>query len=432
MSVEVMLLTSLLAAGKEDQHEFMRRNIPTAFFKEQNSEYVFLREFYDRHRLLPTKETFGKHFGDFQFTHTDEPLGYHAEELFRRENYNTILQTMEKVNKRLMKKGLSAVDDACRLLSDCNGEIISPHYSSDVNFNDLADHQLALYERESGEASRKIKPPYQMLIKNRIVTGFAPQNFFVLMGRFGLGKSWYLLNFAISAAMQGFPTLWITPEMSVDETTLRLAAMLFNLNYSDMVANKLPRKEIKRWKEAVAEFKFPAPFIMCDAADYWGAKGMRGSPVQFIRSKIEQYGTAANFVDSAHLFYGLTKGVSMVEDAYRISRAMKQEVAKATKSVLSISIQSGRQAEGKRKGGGAAAAQWADAFGQDADVYAEIGGIRGDLFRTLVFHKTRAGAEGELVVRFQIEPVTDFSEIEVRKAISYADVPVDEPEEDKK
>lgn len=400
------MISSVVRGTLDEQNEFFRAHIPSSYFRQYGREISFLLKHYEKHGKSPDKDTFKSRFPDFKVLKTTEPLAYYVDSLCAKADMRKVRQLQADLSKLYMEPGFTSVNDMRDLIQKSSESFRFIHSSSTVDFNDTGVSSIEYYEKQvlekkSGK-STKIYPPYKSIVKNRISAGNGPQDLVVLYGYTGVGKTWYQLMWAISACMQGFPTFFMSKEMSVEELKLRIESILFEMDYPNIVFGTLNKKEKRRWRQEKENFRFPAPFILSDEEE----SNTHPQGIGFVESKIRQHGTYANFVDSAHLFFG-TGNLSMVESAVRMARECKQ-IARRTKTVLNVSVQSNEDGT----------LNWVKNIKQDANSLIFISGDIDQPYRSIKYLKERNGQLGEVKVNFSLSPKVDLSELSLVNAIS--------------
>jgi hypothetical protein len=409
-SPERLLISAVLQATREEQDEFTRIELPDSHWKDYKQEIKWILDFKKRFNKMPSLATMKKQFPDFMPIRTKEPVRFYLKTLCDREDYNHLRNFSAQFNKALMSTDLTSIDKAKKLLLEQQERTKLIYETNTVEYNQKKrENSVTRYEqlaedtrrlKQQGTVSNRVPPPYASLVKRGVFPGHEAGDLVVLIARPKMGKTWYTLVWALNAALWGFPTLVVSKEMSIQQMEDRIDAILFDLDYAALTFGTLPEREYKRWKKEKAAFKFPAPLILCDDEQEDDDAKPRG--IGMVEDLIVEHKTFFNAVDSAHLFFGLQRGVSMAQDAYQMSRKSKR-IARRTKSVMMLSTQAGREAGAVK--GDYIAAQWADAFEQDASVTAEVEGDRNSPYRTIKFRRTRFGCGGELKTNFQMSPV---------------------------
>ncbi len=411
---EALLISTALLSNRENQLELKRAAPPDSFFRQYSDEWEYCKRFYEAHGQFPDPAAFFTTFPQFKIIKTKNPPSFYLKRLQDRENYNTVKQMMDKITKTLLKPGYDNVDTALQVIKDSVGDFSHVNATSDFEVNLNPSRAYEVYETNERDTSNILLPPYPLLTEHSIVPFYTPQDLVLYFSRTSIGKTWLMLWSTINALYQGKSALFFTPEMSIDRIMLRHDTLLFGLDYTKIMFRRMGAQEKLAWRAMSESHQYPAKLVICDTSDYYSSR-MKG--VDYLRSKIEEHQCDAVFIDSAHRFFGMQQGVSVVEQALQLGRGMK-EIAKSTKTVVHGSLQANKDAEKKKNGGGLGAVAWGDVFAQEADYLGEYYGQRGENTRILDFVKTRDANVGKIATNFILSPEADLTELFVVDAVT--------------
>jgi len=125
----------------------------------------------------------------------------------------------------------------------------------------LVDEVLSLVFRMADGERPYITTTYRNL--DRILGGFWPGNMYVFAGRPGIGKTALAVNLLYRLAMN-HPTSFITCEMTLQELTMRLLALISKVSYFRIRTGRLDRYQREALERAKA--RIPAGLDMVEAS----------------------------------------------------------------------------------------------------------------------------------------------------------------------
>lgn len=203
--------------------------------------YEKLKAFYDKYGSLPTANAFQDQTGlDLRELQGmgQERLEFYLDELHNRVLLNTIREGSRGVGESLQNKNSQEALENLRKLTKDAGEV-SRGRSPLVTMDDLVDERIATYERaelaQGGITGHRFPWP----IINESTGGLQPTDYFLIVGKRGLGKSWVLCNLINCFAEQDLKVLVVSMEMPNITLQRRLTCVRGKFRPSDLKLGRL-------------------------------------------------------------------------------------------------------------------------------------------------------------------------------------------------
>lgn len=264
MKLEETIVNNLIC-----NEEYSRKALPFLqmdYFTSDTEKqlYKIINAFVETYNKLPTKEVLGvsieklKGLTEDQYKALSERV--EALENLKAENsewlieetekhcqdraiYNAIMDSIQIIDNKKKDIGRGAIPE---LLSAA----LSVSFETDIG-HDFMENAADRYEYYHRTES---KLPFDLELFNTITKGgLKRKTFNILMAATGIGKSLFMCHFAAANIAQGRNVLYITMEMSEEETAKRVDCNLLNISMDDL--DMLPKetyiKKMKKLNEKV-------------------------------------------------------------------------------------------------------------------------------------------------------------------------------------
>lgn len=202
-------------------------NLDESYFPTYKREFNFIKDHYDKYNNIPDKETFINTFDKFDFIDVKESDEYLVKELKEQHLYMKMVPHLNKMTE-LMSEGKS--DEALAYWESTTPELIKETNTECV---DLIDDARVRFDQYL-ERSRDFKKFYHktgLPELDEIIGGWdAQEELALILARTNVGKSWWLIYFALQSAKQGLRVGIYSGEMTEDKIGYRLDTFLFKLS----------------------------------------------------------------------------------------------------------------------------------------------------------------------------------------------------------
>ena len=226
MSVEALVLAELVAEGSP-KRAFMA-GISEEDFELHEEEFQWLVQQYETKKPATVRK-FKKKFPDFDFIRSDEKLTDLIEELKQERAFITISSAIDEIlSGENALDNENAIEKAHELRELLSGVLRSHGANSDTlimgEWQDHLKHMKYLQTlRENGEVAGI---PTGLPHLDHHWGGLQGEASYVVLGRPGDAKSFFLAKFATEAAWQGYRVGVFSPEMTEHQHRCRFATLL--------------------------------------------------------------------------------------------------------------------------------------------------------------------------------------------------------------
>lgn len=302
----------------------------------------FMRDYYYQHGHVPSRPLVAERFDDVELPEITAPTRYYIDEL-RKEHLSERLDAIITGSAKMLEK--HSPEDVIAKMQTSLTRL--ERFSAGVQDVELGDIDAAMrhyqqvqdaQQAHTGLAGIKTEiKAWDVCLPNGIGNG----DNVLLFGYSGNGKSWIASYLAVKAWTQGRKVLYVSLEMPPEQLRNRLYTLIgegrFDLN--DLARADIDEDELRRW--AAKEFKESPNFKII------GVDGAKPVTPNFVRSKMDQYGSTFVVCDYAQLMYdnGLTN--DMTPRLMNLSREIRL-MALGTK-VPVVWISSVRDDESKKR-----------------------------------------------------------------------------------
>lgn len=406
LDIEQRFICALLTASRNQQEAFYERQFPQRLFRIREPEISWIYHYRDNRSAYPSPAVFGTRF-KWEVKKVREPWPELFDAIVGQEHYRQIKQVVDS-SRELIDKG-TPMPKVVHYFKNASERMTTFEASSeDIDFATSVGSR-ARYEKIKRMKNQKggslFQTPWPSI--NKIIKFCRPEDFVMLVGRLGMGKSWFLLFWALWLVEQGHSVLFVSKEMSLEAIADRIEAIRFKLDFELFRAGELPKSEEQRWRRMRLK-RWRAHLHIT------GKESIEGTGIGEIVTKIRQYKPQIVLVDAVYriVLDDSMKRKSETEKLTYLAQTMKR-IAKTEKLLLVASTQMNREAEDKKGNtkGGVRTVFGADAWAQEADFMFEVFGNRNEpSLRGLTLLKGRESGTGTVMTNFRLSPYPNFTE----------------------
>ena len=374
--------------SRKDSTFITENNLTDEFFSDYKDEFNFITNHLKEYGNVPDIETFISKFPTFDLVDVHESPKYLLNNLIEDRNQRYLANTFNIIRKKLMNDD---TESAIQLYKNIYDNLNITSAVSSINIlTDLSRYDYYL----------DVQNDWQ---KHYVSTGFSEldelfggwdrlNDYAIVAGRPGTGKSWILLKMAISAAQQGLRVGYYSGEMSEIAVGQRADSLIghFNLGYL-MRGNESIQNDYKRYFENL-------PSMFGDGCLNILTPVRVNGPVTVsaLQSFIERDKLDILFIDQLSLLEDERRGRSFVEQASNISKDLKK--LQSMKEIPIICASQANRASAESGVIGTENIAQSDRISQDASIVVAIQRDREDLnLITLRVAKSRNSISGSQI-----------------------------------
>lgn len=310
-------------------------------------EWEFIRDYYTKHREVPSLDVFEAKFKDFDFYDTDGAIEFYIEELHqhkaRRVLQNLITDSATNLRDaspftliQRMQKELSVLGRDTKMVRDLD------------LVNNVEERLENLRERIEMRASGKsiIGIPSGFSTLDNAFGGWQRGDFVVIAGWTGSLKSWLALKMAQNAWLEGYRVLYFSLEMSGLQIGYRMDTLLSGLSNEGFTNSGLTHAEditfdhYKNWLGDIMKDKHP--FVVVTNED------LDEVTQNTVLAKIEQWRPDLCVLDYHGLFDDASGVTGEVEKTKNLSKAFKRIAIKTGVPIIDITAVTMKDDHGER------------------------------------------------------------------------------------
>lgn len=209
-------------------HIVLMNGIDETYFYTYREQFNFIKDYYDKYNQLPSKETFQDKFSDsFEWIAVTDPESYIVSQLIDNKMYRTLADDFNKAI-HLIKDGKTA--DAVNVLTAATANFQQVKQTGCIDLIDDAKIRYDNYVAAMGDVTNAfVKTGLKEL--DEILGGWDVKNeSAIIAARTGVGKSWWLIYFAVQAAKQGRQVGYYSGEMDSDLVGYRLDTIMSHIS----------------------------------------------------------------------------------------------------------------------------------------------------------------------------------------------------------
>ena len=234
--IEIQIINYILHT--KNWNFIIDNGIDGSYFSTCYSQFKYISDYVNKYDQVPDIITFFKNFPDFENIQVTDSEAYLLDELKYHKVENFSVKMFNQVRDILMKSTLSnqdKIDDISNIIKDLNNIMVG---SKSLKFVDL-ENIIELLKNTFYDRTLNLKKNFYPTGVNwldEIFLGWDKDNdYVVIAGRPGTGKSMMLCTLAAEQLKQGKKVAFYEGEMSVAQTMERLVAHLSGLSATDML-----------------------------------------------------------------------------------------------------------------------------------------------------------------------------------------------------
>lgn len=353
--IELQFLNRIL--DKKDFSIVSENNINDSYFVLYKREFNFIKDHFEKYNAVPDKETFIDKFEGFDFIEVNEPDEYLLKKLKEQYTFNVVAPKLNKMAE-LAQDGKTF--EAIEYFQTNIAPITKTKDTKCVDLiNDAADRFNKYIERTRDFNKFYHKTGLPEL--DEIIGGWdAKEELALVLARTNVGKTWWLIYFALQSAKQGLKVGLYSGEMTEEKIGYRLDTFLFNISnwsmtHGDISIQNTYEKAVKNIKDLV-----PGSIKVITPAQLDGS-----ATVSNLRSFIEKEDLDILYVDQYSLLSDERGAKNPVEAFSNISKDLK--LLQVLKKIPIIVVAQLSRAENETTDGpGMRNIAQSDRIGQDA------------------------------------------------------------------
>lgn len=344
--------------------EAVERKLTPDLFSTKNVHkpiWEFILSFYRKYNTTPTEDVIRSEYPGWTPVVVDADFDWLCDKLRERLVYNRVNSAMKNV--QIAQSDMRPYD-SLRFLTELVMQLNeSARQSKDTSWtastNQRKERYLAVRDRGG-----LIGIPCFWESLTAVTGGMGPGQFWVIVARMGVGKTWIEMLFAYAAHKLGYRVLIFSKEMDYSEIFERLDAVFAGVPFQDLRRGQLTSTLEAKYFDRLDE-------LATSPTDLWVISDDAGQGVTGMAAKIERYHPDLVILDGMYLLSDDKRGQNPVERLANISGDLKL-LAGRYKIPLLASSQLNRDADGeKNKGDNLAHVAWGDRIAADADVMLE-------------------------------------------------------------
>lgn len=399
MNYEARALSALIK--NQDMMQALSSNAGNLFVSHKEI-WDFVYDYYRRYREVPTSQVvLDQH--EFEFdAELEGATGHHLGVLRKKKT--------EQELDRLLEGASEALDDGH------SAQAVLEHL---VERTALIQRNggisRAVDVRDSEEASREFErrrelaalhggqigiPTGFKYIDDNYPTGFAPGHFVVGLGYSGLGKTWFIIQLAINAWLNGYKPMIINLEMTPEELRDRIYFLISAYKMDDLVRAEIDPDDFMRWAKDYMAGKVEFHLI--------GNEGFGSFTTDMVAGKIEQYKPDIVFCDYLQLFADRANSTNDVTRARATAREFKELAQASLVPIIVISAVTGKDKKDRQNPPSLAQVAWSSEIEYAANLAFAVHTYRDPITQKaketeIVILKNRHGGYASFNVKMDLE-----------------------------
>ena len=302
-------IVQVLEAGVKPQH----------FSAYWENVWQWLLKYWRDHNAIPSIRAFAQEFADIKLVDAErEQFSNLLDEMFLSYRHQTLLASLATAVPML---NVNKTDEALHILVE-GVQTASADISRlrDVDLIQTWESRIERYElmRNTPNAIRGIPTGFNGL--DRITSGLRPQQLVTFVGEAKKGKSLITLIMANAIHTHGKVPLYISFEMSIEEQSARLDAIVAKISHTRIIRGDLSVSEIEKIRKAISIRKNMHPFLMSEDISSL-------TTVSALAAKVQQHKPDVLIVD----------GVYLMDDENGEPKGSPQALTNITRSLKRIS-----------------------------------------------------------------------------------------------
>ena len=228
-------------------------NLDETYFPTFLDEYRFIKSHYEKYGNVPDKETIIQQFPDFEFIQVNESDQYLAKEIKEAYLYRSLVPDINKIVDLMSN---NKTDEALNILVKASGKVNLKESIEPIDLINQAELRYDEYINKCNDQSRAYVTTGLKELDEIIGGWDRHDEFAVISAKSNQGKSWWLLYFALHAAMKGLKVGIYSGEMEPSKLGYRIDTFLFNISnwgitHGDINVQAQYREYIQQIKDKV-------------------------------------------------------------------------------------------------------------------------------------------------------------------------------------
>lgn len=329
MTSQFQIINKILQT--KDYSLISMNNLTEDHFFQYRAEFNFIKNHYEKFRVVPDRLTFLNTFSDFDITDVTEPDAYLIEQLVKDYNTSYMATGFNKI-KKLIESG--HIDEAASYFSTMpDGLQQGATMTCTSLFKDTSRYDRYM-DRLHNKNKYYLSTGFREL--DNMIGGIDLQNEnMVIAARTGVGKSWTLIKMAVEAAKQGKNVGMYSGEMAVDKVGYRVDTLLGHIdNQAITRGNDLDPSVPMKYKQYLdnLQYNVSGDFKVLTPQDIAGP-----ATVAALRTFIEKHKLDILFVDQFSLLEDTSRAKTTHEKVANISKEIKNLQVLTGIPIISVS-----------------------------------------------------------------------------------------------
>ena len=329
MTSQFQIINKILQT--KDYSLISMNNLTEDYFFQYRAEFNFIKNHYEKFRVVPDRLTFLNTFSDFDVTDVTEPDAYLLEQLIKDYNTSYMATGFNKI-KKLIESG--HIDEAASYFSTMpEGLQQGATMTCTSLFKDTSRYDRYI-DRLNNKSNYYLSTGFREL--DNMIGGIDLQNEnMVIAARTGVGKSWTLIKMAVEAAKQGKNVGMYSGEMAVDKVGYRVDTLLGHIdNQAITRGNDYDPSVPMKYKNYLdnLQYNVSGDFKVLTPQDIAGP-----ATVAALRTFIEKHKLDILFVDQFSLLEDTSRAKTTHEKVANISKEIKNLQVLTGIPIISVS-----------------------------------------------------------------------------------------------
>ena len=201
--------------------------IDESYFTTYKEHFIFIRDFYNKYNQLPSRETFQSKFdGKFEWINVTDPEPFLLDKLKEEKLYRDVVSSYKELAELIKAQ---KTDVAIERMASIAQQFLKQKQTNAIDLIENANVRLENYiDRVNNPEKATVTTGLKEL--DDILGGWDLTNeTAVIAARTGVGKSWWLIYFALAAAKKGLRVGFYSGEMDTDLVGYRLDTLNGNI-----------------------------------------------------------------------------------------------------------------------------------------------------------------------------------------------------------
>ena len=345
MTSEALVLNKIL--NTQDYSIISLNNLTVDYFNTYKAEFLFIKNHYEQYRKVPDKVVFASRFPDFTFMEVNESDLFLINELLRDYNVSCIAEIMNNFKKQFDNNS-EQVDKLDKAIADFKESASNLQLGNALTSTNIIT-DTSRYDRYLERCNTPGDYMYSTGFPeiDRATGGIDRLNeYMVIIGRPGLGKSWILHAMIAACSRQGLRCGLYSGEMTTDLVAYRIDTLLGHMKNSSISRSDSYYKDTYYKYIADLPKRGLGDIIIFTPTDVAGGE----VTVDTLRSFIEKNKIEILFVDQFSFMDDRKHAKDEREKIANISTDMKKLQVMAKIPIIAVSQQNRTKSEDNSKG----------------------------------------------------------------------------------